>query len=506
MIRMPQLTNARPQISVLLFKTISRKTIDGKAAVSARYAGKAESIDLTPFLGDGSMVRTSKSVREPAGGFSISFADKAQDNVGSLETVYGLIEPMDLVEIRMWGGTGARPAKLPIVMRGFVSSARRTQSMGDDGRPFRSVEVLGQDYGKIWQMYQIIYLAAYVQGQAMLTNFGLWEMFGIDAVNTMKAADFVRAVVNKIINPYLKELLPESSSMPKALTLGDGITVAHGVLNNSVQQAQGSLWDVLKYQGDVGTWNELYTEDREDGVHVVYRPIPALRLNAETGKERKIQDDAPDPVYCEILDSSISQISMGRSDANVANFYWVNGERFDLISDMQRKLASIPSSDQTVYPKDYPNAAVKYYGTRAMYADTNQGNDDIKVMTGGLDAAGHEKRDTKMISWLEYRRRCLVDMNKDNVVLESGQMMVKGGLLRPSGDLIRAGDYARVKQGQTTWDAYIVQIDHVFAPFSGGYTSSLVLERGEGFAKRVTSANQSPWLAEQATRVGGVSV
>jgi hypothetical protein len=174
---MPQLINARPQISVKLFKTISRKTIDGKSSVSERYAGKTESIDLEPFMGDGSVVRTSKSVREPAGGFSITFADKAQNAVGSLETVYGLVEPMDVVEIRMWGGVGARPAKLPIVMRGFVSSVRRTQSMGDDGRPYRSVELSGQDYGKIWQTYQVIHLAAYNAGKPLLTTYVLFELY-----------------------------------------------------------------------------------------------------------------------------------------------------------------------------------------------------------------------------------------------------------------------------------------------------------------------------------------
>lgn len=501
---MPQYINARPLISVRLYKTISRKTIDGQTAVSARYAGKDEFIDLLPMMGDGSVVRTSKSVREPAGGFSITFADKAQNSLGSLESVYGLVEPMDVVEIRMWGGVGARPQVLPIVMRGFVTMVRRSQSMGDDGKPYRSVEVSGQDYGKIWQMYQIIYLAAYASGQALLTNFGLWEMFGIEAVNTMKAADFVRAIVDKIINPYLKELMPENTPMPRELTLGDGITVAHGTLNNSVQQTQGSLYDAMKYHGDVGTWNELYTEDREDGVHVVYRPVPALHLNAPEGATtRLIQADAPEPVYCEVLDSHITQMSMQRSDANVANFYWVNNERFDLISDEQRKLASIPANDKTVYPKDYPNAAVKYYGTRAMYSATNQGEDSIKVMTGGLDANGHETRSEKMLSWIEYRRRCLVDMNKDNVVFESGQMVVKGGLLRPSGDLIRAGDYARVTIGQTQSDAYIVQIDHTFVPLSGGYTTALTLERGEGFARRVVSPNVSPWLAEQATRFDG---
>ena len=114
--------DASPEIDIWLYKTIGRSTLDGNWAVSDRYQGKDEYIDLTTFLNLGSSVRTTKSVREPAGGFSITFADKAQESwgYGELETVYGLIEPMDVIEIRMWGGMGPRPLLLPIVMRGVV--------------------------------------------------------------------------------------------------------------------------------------------------------------------------------------------------------------------------------------------------------------------------------------------------------------------------------------------------------------------------------------------------
>lgn len=123
---MPNLLTASPRCTVRLFKTIGRETIDGQSAVSSRYQSKDDYIDLTPFLNPGSSVRTSKSVREPAGGFTITFADKAQESFGSatgftigteLESVYGLVEPMDVVEIRMWNGMGPAPAEYPIIMR-----------------------------------------------------------------------------------------------------------------------------------------------------------------------------------------------------------------------------------------------------------------------------------------------------------------------------------------------------------------------------------------------------
>lgn len=500
---MPTAFTASPLISVKLFKTISRDSIDGQTAVSARYQGKDEAIDLTPFLNIGSSVRTSKSVREPAGGFNITFADKPQEQgggAGYIESIYGLVEPMDLIEIRMWGGHGNAPQRLPIVMRGFVSQVQRGQAMGDNGQPQRTVTVSGQDYGKIWQMYQIIYLQAYAEGKGLLTNFGLWELFGVEAKNTMKAGDFVRQVIEKIINPHLDAFMPKNTVMPRLLILGDGISVKHGVINNSYQNSQGSIYDMLKLHGDVGVWNELYTEDREDGVHVVYRPVPALHLTMPDGaKTRLIQDDAPEPIYCPIEDYLIRSLSVARSDANVANFYWVNNTRYDLIDDMQRKLASIPQDDGKVSLKEYPNADPRLYGTRPMYAETQQSDDGVTNMGSGQSAGEIAANSAKTEAWIDRRRRHMVEMNRDNVLFESGSAVIKGGIMRPDGmELMKAGDYARIQQGRLEWDAYLVQVEHNFQPFQG-YTQTLAFERGEGFAKRMTTG-QSPWLMELSSR------
>lgn len=494
---MPSYKDATPQVSVRLFKTISRKTVDGQSAVSARYQGKDDWIDLTPFLNDGSAVRTSKSVREPAGGFSITFADKPQ-GTSQLESIAGLVEPMDGIEIRMWNGLGAKPEKLPIIMRGFVTDIQRPQTMTDGGRPVRQVIITGQDYGKIWQMYQVIYLQAYSEGKALLTTYALWELFGLKAQNTMPAATFVKDAIEKIINPFLEKMLPESWQMPRKI-LTDDISVKRGVINNSYQNTQGSIYDIIRAHSDAPTWNELYLEDREDGVHVVYRPIPALKLSPDKDGNRKIQEDAPDPVYVEIEDSDVQSLSVARTDANVANFYWVNNTKYDLIDEMQRKLQSIPARDKRVSQEDYPNAAVKYYGTRPMYAETVQADGGITNGNSGQGKDDLEANRTKMESWIEKRGRELMEMNKDNVVFERGSARMKGGQMRTTGgETMKAGDYARFIMGQLVWDAYCVQIDHEFMPFSS-YSQTLSFERGEGFATRV-GMQSGAWLTEQASR------
>lgn len=512
---MPRYLDRSPEISVHLYKTIQRKVIAGGTPVSERYQAQADFIDLTPFLGDGSSVVTHKSVREPAGAFSITFPDLANKQevwtgvpspVTDLESLYALIEPMDVIEIRMWGGPGPSPAVMPIKMRGFVSKIDRTLGMSDDGKPTRSVVVSGQDYGKIWQTFQVLHLAAYIDSKGLLSTFQLWEMFGGadsgNVENTLRSDVFVREMIGRIINPHIRGFVPKDTPLPKELILGDGISVRHGVVNQSYQNSQGSIYDAMKFHCDVGIWNELYTEDREDGVHVIYRPSPLLHITPPPGsRTRKIQDDAPDPVYVEVPDGAVKQLQVSRSDANVSNYYWVSNSRLDLISDISRRMASLSDSDDTVNLSRYPNAARDLYGARVMMAETQQAQDATQNLLGSPNPEELIRRNLQSEDWINRRRRLMVEMNKDNVVFEDGMARVRGGLMRADGSgPLRAGDYARFLVGTTAWDAYVVSITDEYLPYQG-YTASLTLERGEGFISRSTkSASFSPWLAEQARR------
>lgn len=516
---MPSLEVAHPRISIHLFKTIARSAVAGGLKVSTRYAGQTSGgfIDLTPFLNDKSAVRTTKSVREPAGGFSITFADKPYQSqkgdpdyfAGGLETVYGLVEPMDMIEIRIWGGVGPRTGRYPIVMRGFISDIQRTQAMGPDGKPIRQVIIGGQDFGKIWQMYQILFLSAYAEGKSLLTNFALWELFGISPKNTLSAPEFIKQILDKIINPYLGKFLPaEWSTIDRKINYdAKSITVAHGVINQSYQQTQGAIYDAMRLHGDVGVWNELFTEDREDGVYCVYRAVPTIHLTRPTGaKSDLIMEDAVAPSFVNVPDDYIESLSVGRSDNNVANFFWVENSRFDLISDIQRKLASLPQNDPSVLATTYPNSALAYYGLRPMMTATQQGEDSISNLGSGQDKTANDARDAKQLSWMEKRRKQLMETNKDNVVFERGTIKMKGGLMRNDGTgMLRAGDYLNVIQGKLQWLAYAVNVSHEFMPFVG-FTTTVQFERGTGFAERLQANGgvNSPWLSEQGTRSGAL--
>jgi hypothetical protein len=132
-----------PQISIVLKKNIGRATIDGSVAASTRFTGTSRNIDLTPYLGEEGSVVTQKSVRAPAGMFSITLADKLTS--GEHESLYGVIEPMDVIEIRMARDTskyvsGGYAQNMPLMMRGFVTDIARSEEMtgdGPDARPVR---------------------------------------------------------------------------------------------------------------------------------------------------------------------------------------------------------------------------------------------------------------------------------------------------------------------------------------------------------------------------------
>ena len=475
----------QPQISVTLYKMVARKSLGGKTVTSDRFQGTVaqQAIDLTPFLGDGAAVRTNKSVRQAAGGWQISIGDQAHGSA-MLETLYGLVEPMDMIEIRgrhALTSTG-RPA---IIMRGFVSEVSRQESMGGDGRPTRSVLISGQDYGKIWQIMQIIFRADFILGKSYISAFSLFERFGIGFKTVLTTQDFVSQVFEKAINPFMDKMMPSDFPLPRKIE--PVISVKHGTVSPGIQAQQGNFHNLLSFYSDVGAWNEMFIQDEEDRVVCVYRPNPFLK--SEGVDPEKIQPDAPDPVYVDVPDEDLISLSVSRTDANVSNYYWVNAPRFVLNDTFVAQSWAIPQNHKgTVYLGDYTNAQEKLYGIRLMETDSAMGEDAMDTHDTGRDAAGVQGQSRSMLDWVNERRRVLVEQNKDNVLFERGTMRVRGN------EAIKAGTYVRLRRGSTSAVYYVVEVDHEIVPFSGWF-STVQFERGTGFIRRV-QAGGSPYLAE----------
>lgn len=492
-----------PQFKVTLHKTVKRETIDGKEKVSARFGNTGE-IDLTPFFTDLSTITTSKSVREPAGAFAITVSDQPYTvkDLGS-DTLYGVVEPMDMIEIRFRHYHDGLVLP-PLIMRGFVSDVSRSESMGPDGTPMRGVTITGQDYGKLWQMLQLFYGPAYVIGQDILSAFGMFERFGAGFKIGQKGSEFLKECFDKILNPYVKGIVAKNSTNPSTIilkTMGtDGVTSLSGT-----QNTEGALYNLFQRFLDVGPWNELFITEDDDNVYCIYRPNAAIDVHGKfiDPSDPNVTEPVPyDPlnkdvtriVYYDVPAEDIVSINVSRTDANVANYYWVRAPRYELASDIYNRQAAATKNDKkSIVLSDYVNTKGDLYGIRKMEVATELGGDDITNTSTGLSEAEKTKRDTSMINWIGSRRQILMESNRDNVLLERGTITIKGN------ENIRMGNYVNVRRGTFTAMYYVAQVEHNFSPFNR-FITVLHVDRGMGFVERMrkNGGQDSPYYSEMA--------
>ncbi|WP_121307361.1 hypothetical protein [Paraburkholderia sp. BL17N1] len=468
---------------MLLHKNIARKTVNGSTPVSVRYAGQSSVVDLTPFLSEANPVRVSKSVREPAGTFSVALADKVDTDV--LDSLYAVIEPMDSIVTRLsaWSHT-TDGTNVQIMMRGFVSQVQRMEGMSAAGQPTRSVVITGHDYGKILQMMQIFFMPnAPEDAAAMITSFPFFAKFG-DFDNIMQAGPFVQAVFDKVVNPYLANMSKNAASTNAVMPISTDVQVTGAQVSPfGVGSFDGGTVDALvKSHGDIGPWNEFFIEDREAGPFAVYRPNPFRE--AATGQYLMPVEADKEPMIVDIDRGEVVSMTVSRTDAHVANYYRADCPRFVLNYDSTARMLAFQSAQDSApfYVRDYGNIDPALYGVRKMEETTQQAG--IGETSNGNGTQYGPRRDTSRngaLDWINSRRQQLLDQNKDNVVLESGSMRLKGR------ESIKAGRYLRLTHGAMQSDYYIVGGTHDFTPF-GNYFTEVQFERGTGFVDRIQSA------------------
>lgn len=498
-------------ISVILFKNVGRQKLSGTGAnalaVSTRFSGQQSILDVTGLLGEHGSVRTNKSVREPAGSFSIEFTDQLVPTAD--DDLYGLFEPMDLVEIRMAANSFAHnsptavassTSPLPIMMRGFISSVTRSQAIGSDGKPTRKVIISGQDYGKIWQIYNI-YFNPFMPDQGnYITQFKLFTRFGV-AFQTQPAGSLIKDIFAKILNPFIATM---GANAAGAVTSGSSplqpIQVDVQVQDGSVAPfgvndwQGGSVHSLLESFCDTGSWNELFIEDRAAGPFVVFRPNPFLVAGGDPSNPGAyINGNTTLPAVTKIDISSVISVEVTRSDANVANYYWVEAPQYDLNFQFVGKAMAATGGPATTFDiSTYGNSASALYGFKRMAEATNQFSPLTKA-AGGTQKEQNEQDASASSSWIGARRASLIAQNRDNVVFENGTIRVVGN------ETIKAGTYIVLTHGNMASSYYVVAASHHYTPF-GTYTTTATVERGTGFIDRAQkgAGSDSPWLAELA--------
>lgn len=462
----------QPGLQVTLIKLVARK--DG---VASRYTAAKREIDLTPYLGDAGVVRTVKDIAEPTGGFTIAFADKLDPDI--VDTVYSYVEPMDMIEIR----AARQPeqfvgGKLPLIMRGFVSGVRRTESIAEDGTPRRLVVVNGQDAGKLWLIYAIWFELATVQEKPMLTQFSLQAALGI-APRVYSLSDFVTAVTLQVVNPKIEALSAFANRQVAPFTVR--ATVKQGqVIPEMAAAYEGPIWNLIQEYAE-RPWNELFTEDTEDGPVLVFRPTPFKDI---TGK--LIMPGAEDPGTIDLDIVDVASLDVSRSDARIANFFWVPPGNSMLDNNQLVNVQSLISGQPLDF--NYGNNAPELYGARRMVVPTRvipTDQDQLPIKQSANERAGAAQR---YIQWHLQRMQQLKAMNRDNGVFESCVMVVKGD------EGFKPGRYLRLTRGDLISESYLMRVAQSFLPLQT-WTTSLAVERGTGFLER-NKYSGSPYLAE----------
>lgn len=469
-------TTYTPALEVTLVKMIARK--DG---VAERFTKAERTIDLTLFLGEAGQVQTTKSLQgEASGGFTISFADDVDTTVK--DSLYVLVEPMDLVEIRaarephLYAGD-----KLPLIMRGFVSSIRRTESMGQDGSPQRAIIISGHDFGKLWMIHAIWWELAEAAGRSALTTFGLLATtdFGIREYDV---SDFISTVCTKIMNDRVKDLRVFAKGAQQVKDFIPDCTVKQGKLIPSVEQMlfNGPYWNVIKGASDA-PWNELFVRDEEDGPHLVFRPAPYRAVGESSNY---ILPDAVDPGTVDVGIDEVVQWDVTRGDSRVANYFWVEPNTLNTA----QFVTAMAIVDGSALDFEHGNNKPELFGEKKMQATTILQQNGAPVLPAEVDATARPAANQGYVEWYQQRRSELQAMNRDNSVFEDGAATIMGS------ERFVIGKYVRLTRGQVISEAYITTVSHTFQPLSTWQTV-IQFERGTGFLER-NKLDGSPYIAE----------
>lgn len=468
------------ELSVMCTKMVDR---DNDTGVAARYSGANRLIDLTPFLGDAGVVRTSKGLGACSGAFELSFGD--QMDAETQDSLYARIEPMDLIEIRASRNpenyTGA---DLPLIMRGFVDLVRRSESIGEDGQPRRNVVITGHDFGKLWEIHQVFWELAIVQEKPMLTAFGLQAALGLE-VEMVGVAKFIEAFTTKVMNARIAELEAFSRQTVAKFIVDATVDSGQVIPSRLGEIPEANYWSIISSFAD-RPWNELFIRDEEDGPHLIFREVPYRGTDGKL-----IMPTATEPGTIETDFIEVVQLDVGRSDARVANFFWTPPGSSSLDTNQFAVAGSLV--DGSALDFKHGNNLPQLYGERKMQVQTSLQPTDVTDLPNRKPAGEQKGEAAKYIPWYRQRAMQLQQMNRDNSVLEDGGAAVMGR------EDYTIGRYWRLIRGDIISEAYMVSVSHTWQPLST-WSTSIRFERGAGFLARL-KVSDSPYLAENRAGV-----
>ncbi len=447
-----------PQISVKLVKTSK-----DSRGYNQRYQGGA-GIELAPYLQEGSSVTTTKSISSPHNSFTIRVGDRLPDSM--VDSLYGLVEPMDALEIRM-----SRDGAPQMVMRGLVTDVHLDETINGNN-PNRSVIITGGDSGRFFHMLQIHSLKGTPTTEMYL---GMAGQFMKDKHNIpfmeLTAIEFIDAIFNEIINAHIAKI--GNSALPPFSVDTSGADPVDKVYPFGFQSnPDGTMWSHIVKHGNIGPFYECLVEDTEGGVDFIYRK-PALKTLSADGSGSYIFPATSAGEFI-IPPVDIATIRSSRGEHDVANWYFVQSGKGGFDVDMDTKLRSLIDDGSKLSKAGYPNCQESLYGFRSMEVTTWHGSYVVR----GMKEDENKAASNSWVTYLDKQIELLQNSNVDNVVFESGSITCKGF---PE---YKPGNYFRTQwRSGLLSTGYIQSVTHTFEPFRS-YTCTLNFIRGTGFANR----------------------
>ena len=493
-----------PAAQVNIFRTEQQADADGVP----------QELDITPYIGEGGSISTAKDLYNPKGRWEVVLPDKPyRIPLGNgkesriVDSLYGLIAPMNVVEIRLARNAYKYTQRLPVIMRGFVRDVGREEAMGEDGQPARFVRISGDDYGCIGEIVKLHQWYG-SSGQYLNPILRLNELSINNSV--LPASDYIETLLDKLWNEQLFQMMAETGNGHVLQVQFDGQVKVGLVATAQIATNNGTAWKLMMDKADT-PWNELFIEDRDieldggdEGPYLVYRPTPyadiATNLVAGSADNKFIENTGQtiDPakvwiVWADEEEDAGSEFVMMRSvnyrrhDREVYNIFWVTGEMLKFAADKQMATA-IAKEVADVQSLHYKNSQVEIYGARPLELNSSHVPADTQPHHTADDP---EKSRVNISDWTKLRRQWLMAANRDNVMFDEGEMSIHGN------ERLRIGSYYLVLRGQLKLQHYITQVSHHFVPYRE-FTTTLGFIRANNhyLREQLRGTYTSPFLLE----------
>ena len=483
-----------PLINVTIWKINNRTSIgsgfDGtEIPVSSRMSNRLK-MDITANLDENSFVTTTRSVRGEVGSFSIRIADRIFEGNDSL---YGMVEPMDLVEIRMTHDYVESGQDIPIIMRGLVSSVSRSEAVDNQGRPQRYVVISGHDQLKLMHMLRVNYYFLTETGQWFLDEFATFHHYAPDGVvKNSSVSDFMGGLVKSMVDKYIADInsLNPSITAKKIAPWGFDVSVDGVVSAAAISSVHDdSLYNLVKMVLDIGPYNEMYIDDMEEATWLIVRKIPFRDVEGTP-----IQGDTES---MDIHSQDIVSEDVHRSDENVCNYFWAQNNKWGLQFAMDQRAAAAYGSTQEFVRYSYVNCLDKLYGKKKLELDsqlgppTETGGRSLITESDVLHITPFHKQREDFGGWLAERRHLLAAMNQDNVIFEQGTLRLRGNhFIKPGMYLVLYRGPTQVRRGMV----YAHTVTHEYNTFVG-YFTTIKFDRGTTFIERL-QRTRTPYTEE----------